>query len=148
MEQGIQPAASSSAAAPPQQGDLPAKKLVRQLDFTSTAYPGNPAVAAAAAAVSRALDQRPLPQQILPAPPPPPPQPPQLPQPPPPQPQPQPQVQQPVPRPSIPLVVFPLSLFRKPESPKSRTRQHSDAKDGTPTRKKNCNCKNSRCLKL
>lgn len=39
----------------------PIKKLVRQLDFNSAALAGNPAMAAAAAAVSRALQPRSLP---------------------------------------------------------------------------------------
>lgn len=39
----------------------PIKKLVRQLDFTSAGLGGNPAMAAAAAAVNRALQPRPLP---------------------------------------------------------------------------------------
>ncbi|XP_065012108.1 protein tesmin/TSO1-like CXC 5 isoform X1 [Musa acuminata AAA Group] len=46
-------------------------------------------------------------------------------------------------RPSIPSITA-----GKPESPKSRPRLLSDAKDGTPARKKNCNCKHSKCLKL
>jgi hypothetical protein len=36
----------------------PIKKLVRQLDFTSAAHAGNPAMAAAAAVVNRALQPR------------------------------------------------------------------------------------------
>ncbi|CAL9122082.1 unnamed protein product [Musa textilis] len=43
---------------------------------------------------------------------------------------------------------FPSITPGQPESPKSRPRLLSDAKDGTPTRKKNCNCKHSKCLKL
>ena len=53
---------------PPQRPPVPAasmqppiKKLVRQLDFNSAALAGNPAMAAAAAAVSRALQPRALP---------------------------------------------------------------------------------------
>ncbi|XP_072966518.1 protein tesmin/TSO1-like CXC 5 [Typha angustifolia] len=120
-EKGVQPAASASTPA-----DFQPKKLVRQLDFTSTSYSNNPAVAAAAAAVSMALDHRPpqQKQQFLPPPPPPP----------------QSQTQQ-ISRPSIPLAV-------KPESPKSRSRLLYETKDGTPTRKKNCNCRHSKCLKL
>ncbi|XP_072989645.1 protein tesmin/TSO1-like CXC 5 [Typha latifolia] len=113
-EEGAQAAAS----------DFPPKKLVRQLDFSSIAYSGSPAMAAAAAAVSRAFEHRPPPLQ------------PQIPLPPPPRPPPQ-----PISRPSIPASV-------KPETPKSRVRPLYEAKDGTPTRKKNCNCKHSRCLKL
>ncbi|GAA0141306.1 hypothetical protein LIER_02480 [Lithospermum erythrorhizon] len=37
----------------------------------------------------------------------------------------------------------------KPESPRARPRQNTaDAKDGTPKKQKQCNCKHSRCLKL
>ncbi|ESQ54344.1 hypothetical protein EUTSA_v10024708mg [Eutrema salsugineum] len=36
----------------------------------------------------------------------------------------------------------------KPESPKSRPRPIVEARDGTPQKKKQCNCKHSRCLKL
>ncbi|XP_077228856.1 protein tesmin/TSO1-like CXC 5 [Tasmannia lanceolata] len=44
-------------------------------------------------------------------------------------------------RPSLPIVV-------KPESPRSQPRPIFDIKDGTPKKQKQCNCKNSRCLKL
>uniref|UniRef100_A0ACD5VGT6 Uncharacterized protein n=1 Tax=Avena sativa TaxID=4498 RepID=A0ACD5VGT6_AVESA len=47
---------------------------------------------------------------------------------------------QPVPRP-------PVAVPLKPESPKPRGRLY-DGKDGTPTKKKCCNCRHSRCLKL
>ncbi|WOL11041.1 protein tesmin/TSO1-like CXC 5 [Canna indica] len=50
----------------------------------------------------------------------------------------------PISRPSIPSIPLPVKL----ESPKSRPRPLFEAKDGTPTRKKNCNCKHSKCLKL
>ena len=53
---------------PPQRPPVPAastqppiKKLVRQLDFNTAVLAGNPAMAAAAAAVSRALQPRTLP---------------------------------------------------------------------------------------
>ncbi|KAF8097772.1 hypothetical protein N665_0281s0035 [Sinapis alba] len=36
----------------------------------------------------------------------------------------------------------------KPESPKSRARPIVEGRDGTPQKKKQCNCKHSRCLKL
>ncbi|KAJ9702339.1 hypothetical protein PVL29_004194 [Vitis rotundifolia] len=36
----------------------------------------------------------------------------------------------------------------KQESPRSLPRSNSEVKDGTPKKKKHCNCKNSRCLKL
>ncbi|XP_022731706.1 protein tesmin/TSO1-like CXC 5 [Durio zibethinus] len=45
----------------------------------------------------------------------------------------------------LPLATFQLS---KQESPRSRSRAHAEAKDGTPKKQKQCNCKNSRCLKL
>ncbi|KAG8635880.1 hypothetical protein MANES_16G071700v8 [Manihot esculenta] len=44
-----------------------------------------------------------------------------------------------------PLPTMPLS---KQESPGSRPRNNAEAKDGTPKKLKQCNCKNSRCLKL
>ncbi|XP_008789327.1 protein tesmin/TSO1-like CXC 5 [Phoenix dactylifera] len=113
MEQGIGPAASAPS-------DLPPKKLVRQLDFT-TAYGGaSPAMVAAAAAVSKALE-KPSQQQ---------------------------QQQQSLPPPPLPISRSSFPIAVKPESPKLRPRPLYEAKDGTPTRKKNCNCKHSRCLKL
>ncbi|XVF89197.1 hypothetical protein PTKIN_Ptkin19aG0110900 [Pterospermum kingtungense] len=45
----------------------------------------------------------------------------------------------------LPLPTFQLS---KQQSPRSRTRVPAEAKDGTPKKPKQCNCKNSRCLKL
>ncbi|XP_022750181.1 protein tesmin/TSO1-like CXC 5 [Durio zibethinus] len=45
----------------------------------------------------------------------------------------------------LPLPTFQLS---KQESPSSRSRLDAEAKDGTPKKQKQCNCKNSRCLKL
>lgn len=82
-----------------QVGDVPAKKLVRQLDFTSF-YGG-----ACAPAPSSASSEPPL-------------------------------------RPAQPVVV-------KPESPRApRPRPVFDLKEGTPKKSKQCNCKNSRCLKL
>ncbi|XP_020572260.1 protein tesmin/TSO1-like CXC 5, partial [Phalaenopsis equestris] len=45
-------------------------------------------------------------------------------------------------------VINPLTFFRKPESPQTRSKPLFEMKDGMPTRKKNCNCKHSRCLKL
>ncbi|XP_008793061.1 protein tesmin/TSO1-like CXC 5 isoform X2 [Phoenix dactylifera] len=109
-----------AASAP---SDFPSKKLVRQLDFT-TAYGGaSPTVAAAAAAVSKALE-KPSQQQRQQQ-----------------QPQSLPPSPQPISHPSFPIAV-------KLESPRSRARPLYEAKDGTPTRKKNCNCKHSKCLKL
>ncbi|MBA0633941.1 hypothetical protein Godav_022396 [Gossypium davidsonii] len=56
-------------------------------------------------------------------------------------------VMQRVPHPvqKLPPQTYQLS---KQESPRSRPRVHADAKDGTPKKQKQCNCKNSRCLKL
>ncbi|KAE8658102.1 Transcription factor [Hibiscus syriacus] len=45
----------------------------------------------------------------------------------------------------LPIQTFQLS---KQESPRSRPRAHAEAKDRTPKKQKQCNCKNSRCLKL
>ncbi|XP_074590183.1 protein tesmin/TSO1-like CXC 5 [Curcuma longa] len=121
MEPGNPPAPTSASS------DFPPKKPVRQLDFTTSEYPSS--LAPTNASVP--------PEQ-------PPQQPPQ--QPPPPQPQ---QQSLPVPMPTLsPLPAsrpsVPLSV---PESPKKRSRPGYETKEGTP-RKKNCNCKHSRCLKL
>lgn len=143
----------------------PIKKLVRQLDFNSAALAGNPAMAAAAAAVSRALQPRALPagfqhpqhvraavpmvvpqqlhQRALPVM------------------RPHPVVGH-VPRHAVPLAVPvpqlrpmppqpvqrpPVAVPLKPDSPKPWARLY-EGKDSTPTKKKCCNCRNSRCLKL
>lgn len=45
----------------------------------------------------------------------------------------------------LPLPTLPPG---KQESPRSRPRGNTDAKDGTPKKQKQCNCRNSRCLKL
>ncbi|KAK3165509.1 hypothetical protein QOZ80_1AG0034050 [Eleusine coracana subsp. coracana] len=156
---------------PPQRPPMPAtstqppiKKLVRQLDFNSAAMSGNPAMAAAAAAaVSRALQPRPvhvgfphqqharaavplgMPQQLhhrgLPV----------L------RPHqvvghvPMPRVAVPIPqlRPALvqPVLRPPVAVPLRPESPNPRAKLY-EGKDGTPTKKKCCNCRNSRCLKL
>ncbi|CAL9040895.1 protein tesmin/TSO1-like CXC 5 [Musa acuminata AAA Group] len=108
-----------AASAP---SDFPPRKLVRHLDFTAAAYGG----ASSSAAVSVSID---------------PPQQPQQPPPPPPRPVP---ASLPISRPAISSI----AVAAKTESPKSRPRLLYDAKDGTPTRKKNCNCKHSKCLKL
>ncbi|XP_057861423.2 protein tesmin/TSO1-like CXC 5 isoform X1 [Cryptomeria japonica] len=102
MEQTVQP----------QQGELPPKKLVRQLDFTSfngvTTSSVNappPPAAAAAAAIASVSSEPPM-------------------------------------RAALPVVV-------KPESPRAaRSRTVFESKEGTPKKAKQCNCKNSRCLKL
>lgn len=155
------------APVPAASSQPPIKKLVRQLDFTSAALAGNPAMAAAAAAVSRALQPRAVPVGF--------PQPQQLrahlpvgvpqqlhprglpvmrshhvvhvPLPRPavavavPVPQVRPAQPQPVPRP-------PVAVPLKPESPKPPRARLYEGKDGTPTKKKCCNCKHSKCLKL
>ncbi|GJM93059.1 hypothetical protein PR202_ga09581 [Eleusine coracana subsp. coracana] len=123
---------------PPQRPPMPAtstqppiKKLVRQLDFNSAAMSGNPAMAAAAAAaVSRALQPRPVHvgfphQQHARA-----------------------AVPLGMPRSScITGVCRCCARIRRPESPNPRAKLY-EGKDGTPTKKKCCNCRNSRCLKL
>ncbi|KAF3339801.1 protein tesmin/TSO1-like CXC 5 isoform X4 [Carex littledalei] len=154
-----------------QAGDFPPKKLVRQLDFTSAAYAGNPAAAATAVAVSRGLQGRSpqiQPQMAIPSQPQPRPQP--QPQPQPhqqqqPQPQPQPRLQ-PVPQQNQQLHVRPQAPMQQnlmtqsiprtlstavamnPESPNPRPHSLHETNNGTPTRKKCCNCRQSRCLKL
>ncbi|KAK4391676.1 protein tesmin/TSO1-like CXC 5 [Sesamum angolense] len=133
---------------PPQSGasstapvDFPARKLVRQLDFTG--FSG----AASASNVEQPLLAKPSPpvphqpQLVKPG---------QLPRPGHLQP---PQMmfmtmQQPPPTaaPSAHPSIRPLV---KPESPRARPRQNvNEVKDGTPKKQKQCNCKHSRCLKL
>lgn len=104
--------------------DFPAKKLARQLDFTSLSGASQPPTTSVA--------QPPCTSSVQPTPLPPQPQmvmmPPQLP----------------------PAQTSPLPSMRvvKPESPKARSRSNVEVKDGTPKRQKQCNCKHSRCLKL
>ncbi|WOK91487.1 hypothetical protein Cni_G00178 [Canna indica] len=110
----------ASTSAP---SDFPPKKPVRQLDFTASIYRGPSSPVSASVAPEQLPRQPPQQQQqhpstVLMA----------MPSP------------LPTSRPSIPLPV-------KPESPKKRPRTIYETKDGTP-RKKNCNCKHSRCLKL
>ncbi|KAI3898921.1 hypothetical protein MKW92_015511 [Papaver armeniacum] len=50
------------------------------------------------------------------------------------------------PPPPPPLVARPALV--KTESPGARPRANAEVKDGTPKKPKQCNCKNSRCLKL
>ncbi|KAI3992604.1 hypothetical protein MKX01_007926 [Papaver californicum] len=52
------------------------------------------------------------------------------------------------PPPPPPLVARPTLLPVKTESPSARPRANAEVKDGTPKKPKQCNCKNSRCLKL
>ncbi|XP_018845547.2 protein tesmin/TSO1-like CXC 5 isoform X3 [Juglans regia] len=51
---------------------------------------------------------------------------------------------------SHPVHILPTPPMQvaKQESPRSRARANSEAKDGTPKKQKQCNCKSSRCLKL
>ncbi|KAH6778998.1 Tesmin/TSO1-like CXC domain-containing protein [Perilla frutescens var. hirtella] len=103
--------------------DFPARKLVRQLDFTG-------GVSAMEQRQLVKLEQPPpmvLPHSVKP----------------------QPMLfmtmQQPPAPPPHPSIRPPL----KPESPRSRPRQSvNEVKDGTPKKQKQCNCKHSRCLKL
>ncbi|XP_010254065.1 PREDICTED: protein tesmin/TSO1-like CXC 5 isoform X2 [Nelumbo nucifera] len=123
--------------------DFPPKKLARQLDFT--------AFCSASAGVVLPEHPQPQPQSQLH------PHPQAQPQPqlhPHPQPQSQPQSQSlsqqqsqsPLqPQPSLPRPSFSVV---KPESPRSRPRPGIEVKDSTPKKQKQCNCKNSRCLKL
>ncbi|XP_021741488.1 protein tesmin/TSO1-like CXC 5 [Chenopodium quinoa] len=105
--------------------DIPAKKLARQLDFTSISGASQPPTTSVVQPPSTPSAQPPLPQppsqqlMITPS-------------------------QQP------PAQTPPLPSMRvvKPESPKARSRPTVETKDGTPKRQKQCNCKHSRCLKL
>ncbi|KAJ6792425.1 protein tesmin/TSO1-like CXC 5 isoform X1 [Iris pallida] len=104
----------SSSSAP---SDFPPKKLVRQLDFTSTtSYSGGGTPALLQPAAPPVHETQPA---SAPAP----------------------------PVSGLPFL-RPPHIAVKQESPNSRPRPVFEVKDGTPTRKKNCNCKHSRCLKL
>ncbi|XP_057969721.1 protein tesmin/TSO1-like CXC 5 [Malania oleifera] len=108
--------------------DFPAKKLARQLVFTSSS-------AASTASTSVVLPEHP---QLAPV---------QA------QLQPQPPAQ---PQPSSQMVSMPVpsqaphpsTRAVKPESPRSRGRSNIEVKEGTPKKQKQCNCKHSKCLKL
>ncbi|KAM1932771.1 hypothetical protein ACFX15_017167 [Malus domestica] len=115
-------AGTATASSSSSMNDVPAKKLARQLDFTGVGS------APASVAVPE-LPKPPLPTEAVP---------PSLPNPP--------VVSMPVPV-LVPQQPHTLKLV-KPESPKSRPRPNVDAKDGTPKKQKQCNCKHSRCLKL
>ncbi|KAL0919962.1 hypothetical protein M5K25_009054 [Dendrobium thyrsiflorum] len=102
--------------------NFPPRKLVRQLDFT----PGNcGAPTLASPAIPVPFEQSPLPSTLQ---------------------QQQNQNQMLAPALSISRPSIPMSI--KPESPQTRSKPLFEMKEGTPTRKKNCNCKHSRCLKL
>ncbi|XP_019458056.1 PREDICTED: protein tesmin/TSO1-like CXC 6 isoform X2 [Lupinus angustifolius] len=65
----------------------------------------------------------------------------------------QPQLQPLMPKPVIAMPVLPPILHPsmrvgKPDSPKSRSRPNFEVKGTTPKKKKQCNCKHSKCLKL
>ncbi|KAK9697688.1 hypothetical protein RND81_08G054300 [Saponaria officinalis] len=126
----------------PPSANFPAKKLARQLDFT-TVFGGARAVMSTSTAVALKLATSSSSQP-----------PPQLPATLPPQlrsptvaPA-QPTHQQPVTVVMSEPLLQPLIRPLKPESPRGRPRSNVDAKDGTPKRQKQCNCKHSRCLKL
>ncbi|KAL9224057.1 hypothetical protein vseg_000131 [Gypsophila vaccaria] len=112
--------AKSPPKSPPKAAavDLPAKKLARQLDFT--------AVKAVTSTSSPPPHQLPVTLAVAPAQPP----------------------RQQAAAVSEPPPLLPVLRPVKPESPRGRPRSNVDAKDGTPKRQKQCNCKHSRCLKL
>ncbi|XP_042429934.1 protein tesmin/TSO1-like CXC 5 isoform X1 [Zingiber officinale] len=103
--------------------DVPPRKLVRQLDFTASVYGGG----STSATVPVAFD--PSQSHWLPLHPP---------------------ASLPMSLSSISSISVSTDLCRKPQSPKSRqdTQPVYNTKEGTPTRKRNCNCKHSKCLKL
>lgn len=137
MEGGESPPQMKAPPVSSTPADFPAKKLARQLDFNAfseqTKTQPQPLPQPSPAVASSA-------------------------QPPPPQPQPQaqnrslpqppvmmaPLLQQPV----VSTAAHPSMRVIKPESPRARPRPNVEAKDGTPKRQKQCNCKHSRCLKL
>ncbi|XP_023537403.1 protein tesmin/TSO1-like CXC 5 [Cucurbita pepo subsp. pepo] len=105
--------------------DIPSKKLARQLDFTG--YGGAPHPQSHSN--SHSQSQTPLVSQNL-------------------------QQAQPKPQPQMvaasiaPLAPHSSVRTVKSESPMSRARPAVEAKDSTPKKQKQCNCKHSRCLKL
>ncbi|KAA0061547.1 protein tesmin/TSO1-like CXC 5 isoform X1 [Cucumis melo var. makuwa] len=105
--------------------DIPSKKLARQLDFTGYGGASNPQ----SHSNSHSQSQAPLVAQNLP------------------QAQPKPQTQM-VAASIAPLAPHSSVRAVKPESPMSRARPAMEAKDSTPKKQKQCNCKHSRCLKL
>ncbi|PIN08303.1 Metallothionein-like protein [Handroanthus impetiginosus] len=131
-KKALQSEASSTAGV-----DFPARKLVRQLDFTG--FSG-----AASSVEQQQLakpSQPPQPQSANPS-----------------EPTKQPHLQPPQmlfmtvqqpPQPAAPPTHPAIRPLSKPESPRSRPRQNmNEVKDGTPKKQKQCNCKHSRCLKL
>ncbi|KAL3825161.1 hypothetical protein ACJIZ3_021190 [Penstemon smallii] len=113
--------------------DFPARKLVRQLDFTGLS--GGVSTVEQPQSV-KSIQPPPLPPQSM--------KPPHL--------QPPPMLfmtmQQPT-QPTVPPTHPSVRPIVKPESPKARPRQNvNEVKDNTPKKQKQCNCKHSRCLKL
>ncbi|XP_051148915.1 protein tesmin/TSO1-like CXC 5 [Andrographis paniculata] len=134
----LPPQSETSSSTP---ADFPARKLVRQLDFTGLS---DGATASSAEHPQSANSSQPAPRQ------------PQLAkssQPPMPAHLHPPQMvfmttQQPL-QPAAPPAHPSLRPIAKPESPRARSRQNvNDVKDCTPKKPKQCNCKHSRCLKL
>ncbi|XP_059659115.1 protein tesmin/TSO1-like CXC 6 [Cornus florida] len=128
--------------------DFPAKKPARQLDFTAMCrastnviLPEHPQAQLQSKLLALAQKYR-QPQPGV--------EPTQL--------EPQQRPKQPSPTPTGPPAVQPQSrrtLLPRPtfqvvktESPKSRQRCSVEARDDTPKKQKQCNCRNSRCLKL
>ncbi|XP_078431840.1 protein tesmin/TSO1-like CXC 5 [Wolffia australiana] len=128
------PAEQSSQSDSIPLGDFPPKKLARQLDFTLYG-PATAAVAASELPMRRPAQQlQPLTQSTLNV----------------------------LPSPVVPRThdasagaTAPSAIPRasvllasKPDSPKPHSRPGFEAKDSTPKKKRQCNCKNSKCLKL
>ncbi|KAG0462676.1 hypothetical protein HPP92_021152 [Vanilla planifolia] len=106
----------------PGPSDFPPRKLVRQLDFSSGNCGTPPGATLAATAPSEQLLSSLLKQQ-------------------------QQKANQKLALP-LPLIPPSMPMSIKPESPKDRSKPLFEIKEGTPSRRKNCNCKHSRCLKL
>ncbi|KAK6151809.1 hypothetical protein DH2020_014444 [Rehmannia glutinosa] len=119
------PQSEASSTAP---GDFPARKLVRQLDFTG--FSGGAVASTPQQPQLGKLSQPQNPAHLQP-----------------------PQMlfmtmQQPL-QPAVPPPHPSIRSLVKPESPRARPRQNvNEVKDGTPKKQKQCNCKHSRCLKL
>ncbi|KAG0461212.1 hypothetical protein HPP92_021509 [Vanilla planifolia] len=106
----------------PGPSDFPPRKLVRQLDFSS----GNCGTPPAATLAGTAPSEQPLSSLLK---------------------QQQQKANQKLALP-LPLIPPSMPMSIKPESPKDRSKPLFEIKEGTPSRRKNCNCKHSRCLKL
>ncbi|XP_057768131.1 protein tesmin/TSO1-like CXC 5 isoform X2 [Salvia miltiorrhiza] len=119
-----------SEASSPAPADFPARKLVRQLDFTGFSASSSVESPQLAQAMQPALQQPQLaktsqpPQMLF-------------------------MTMQQTPQPALPPAQHSIRPLLKPESPRMRPRQNvPEVKDGTPKKQKQCNCKHSRCLKL